>query len=100
MNKAIIWILVAVVVVVGIVLLSGGKSTPPGDITAPTGDTTGTESGEAMIKPATSNIDDAVASILSEAAADGQAPTEADPSLTAEENLSGLDQTLDTSNVE
>ncbi len=102
MNKTIIWILVVVVVIVGIVLLGGGKGNVPEDNLAPTGDTpVENGSGEGvMTQPATGNIDDAVNSILSEASADSEAPTDADPSLTTPEDFSGLDQTLDTSNIQ
>ena len=97
MNKAIIWILVVVIVVVGIVLLSGGKSTPE-ETMMPTDGTTPSDS--ITLKPATGNIDETVASILVEASADSEAPTETDISLTTEEDWNGLDQTLDTSNVQ
>ena len=101
MNKTTIWILIVIVVVVGIILLNG-KSKTPGIKTE-----TGTEapvnpaaSESVNLKPATGNIDDMVSSILSEANDDVQAPADTDTSLTAPEDFSGLDQSLDTSGIQ
>lgn len=97
MNKKAIWILVIIVVVVGIILLNGSKKAP----TAPTKETNQpTGENPVATTPATGNIDDAVNSILSEADADAQAPADTNSSLTAPEDFSGLDQSLDTSGIQ
>ena len=94
-NKIVIWILVVIVVVVGIILLNGNKKTP-----------TTTETNQPVtetpvtLKPATGNIDDAVNSILSEASTDTQNPADTQGSLTAPEDFSSLDQSLNTSGIQ
>ncbi|MBI3589159.1 MAG: hypothetical protein HY093_01965, partial [Candidatus Liptonbacteria bacterium] len=71
MNKTIVWILILIVVVVGIVLLSGGKkATETNPITNPAAEQ------PASLKTADGSIDNAVASVLFEANADVQAPAE------------------------
>jgi len=100
MNRTFLWIVIAVVVIVGGLYLSGnlgGKNETPPTTENPT-DSAALPNEE--LKPATGNIDDILAALMVEASADSEAPTDLDPSLIAPEDWSNLDQTLDTSNIE
>ena len=100
MNKTFLWIVIAVVVIVGGLYLSGnfGKKTEvPVDTQIPKDEPALSNTD---LKPATGNIDDIVASIMVEASADGSSPSETDSSLTASEDFGGLDQSLDTSGIQ
>ncbi|MEK7180967.1 MAG: hypothetical protein AAB738_01350 [Patescibacteria group bacterium] len=96
MNKKTIWILIIIIIVVGIILLTSSKEEP----TTPTKENQPAAETPVTLKPATGNIDDAVNSILSEAGADAQAPADTNSSLTAPEDFSSLDQSLNTSNIQ
>ena len=100
MSKTFLWIVIAVVVIVGGLYLSGSfdKKTETPENTEVTNNQT--ELTNADLKPATGNIDDIIASIMVEASADGSAPSETDPSLTAPEDFGSLDQSLDVSGIE
>lgn len=94
------WIVVAVVVIVGGLYLSGNlgsKNEVPVNTETPT-DENGLSNAD--LKPATGDIDDVVASIMVEASADSSAPSETDSSLTASEDFSDLDQSTDMSGLE
>ena len=99
-NKTIMWVVVAIVVIVGGLYLSGnfGRKTEVPENAEVSNNQT--ELSNADLKPATGNIDDIVASIIVEASADGSSPSETDASLTASEDFGGLDQSLDTSGVQ
>ena len=97
MNKTFLWIVLAVVVIVGGLYLSNGKKA---DDTNTNLDSNSTGDQTATLKPATGNVDDVLASLMVEASADNTAPSETDASLTASEDFGSLDQSLDTSGIE
>lgn len=98
MNKTFLWLIVIVVVIVaGALFFNRGYETE--DTVTPPG--AGPVSGappSGLVAP-TGNVDDVVASILSEVASDELTPEESDSSLTAPENFGDLDQSLDTSSL-
>ncbi len=97
MNKTFLWIVLAVVVIVGGLYLSNGKKADDAN-TNP--DSNSTAEQTATLQPASGDVDTAIASILVEANADTQSPADTDPSLTASEDFGGLDQSLDTSGIQ
>lgn len=95
MKKTILWVAVVIVILVIIILLGSSSKTENNNLP----NSTSTESEVSLTEP-TGNIDDALNSILSESEADISVPSDNDSSLTAPEDLSGLDQDIDTAKID
>ncbi|MFA6354121.1 MAG: hypothetical protein WCX12_00330 [Candidatus Paceibacterota bacterium] len=105
MNKSVLWIIIVVIllVVLGVIFLGG--SNKEGDNVAPTSTTPGdnqnssTSSPQSSLEnlpPATGNVSDIAAAIISEASGISSLPDQTDPSLTQIGNeVDNFDQSSD-----
>lgn len=103
MNKSVLWIIIVVIllVVLGVIFLGGNKG---GESTTPTSTTPGDNQNSSTtlqssldnLPPATGNVSDIAAAIISEASGISSLPDQTDPSLTQVGNeVNNFDQSSD-----